>query len=234
MSAGHTYSRNGFTLIELLIVIAILALLVSILLPSLAAAREVAKVTAAWAEIRSATVALETYMLENREAVPPARTYCDARASRSLELPPELAAGGYLPSCVRDGELAVDLPDRFASAGTYRYVKPGWGLHNDGWVPKSVWVPDHWPADDPSADPLTLPGRSYDNVWKPQDRDGSAQQAPIAWAVFSAGPGYDSARALPPRAPLARCSWYRGWGTRGVLTAAMRTGGGILAGTSDR
>jgi prepilin-type N-terminal cleavage/methylation domain-containing protein/prepilin-type processing-associated H-X9-DG protein len=61
-----TCRRSGFTLIELLVVVAIIALLISILLPSLAQAREQAKRTKCEANLRSIGQAVQTCSMENR------------------------------------------------------------------------------------------------------------------------------------------------------------------------
>lgn len=57
---------RGFTLIELLVVVAIIALLISILLPALKGAREQAKRTYCLANVRSIGQAVEYYSGENR------------------------------------------------------------------------------------------------------------------------------------------------------------------------
>jgi prepilin-type N-terminal cleavage/methylation domain-containing protein len=59
-------ARRGFTLIELLVVVAIIALLISILLPSLSRAREQARTAKCLANLRSMGVAAATYSGEYR------------------------------------------------------------------------------------------------------------------------------------------------------------------------
>lgn len=65
----HT-SRKGFTLIELLVVVAIIALLVSILLPSLSAARGSAKNVRCLTNIRSQSQITQLYLDANRDQFP--------------------------------------------------------------------------------------------------------------------------------------------------------------------
>ncbi len=63
-------SRRGFTLVELLVVIGIIALLVSILLPSLNRAREQAKRTVCLSNLRGAGQSITMYAGQNRGWVP--------------------------------------------------------------------------------------------------------------------------------------------------------------------
>lgn len=63
-------ARRAFTLIELLVVVAIIALLIAILLPSLALARTQARRTKTLAHLRGIGVAMSAYQNENREAHP--------------------------------------------------------------------------------------------------------------------------------------------------------------------
>jgi len=62
--------RSGFTLIELLVVVAIIALLISILLPSLARARELAKRTTCAANMSGMGKGLHTYSNDGNQGMP--------------------------------------------------------------------------------------------------------------------------------------------------------------------
>jgi len=62
--------RNGFTLIELLVVVAIIALLIALLLPSLARAREQAKLVKCGANLHAIGLALATYAGQNEDLMP--------------------------------------------------------------------------------------------------------------------------------------------------------------------
>ncbi len=60
----------GFTLIELLVVIAIIALLVGILLPALARARQAARKTLSVTNMKNMPTAVQAYMTDNRSILP--------------------------------------------------------------------------------------------------------------------------------------------------------------------
>jgi len=71
--ADRKVKINGFTLIELLVVIAIISLLVSILLPSLSQARELAQRTACASNMHTISVGLNMYYSERNDKMPPSR-----------------------------------------------------------------------------------------------------------------------------------------------------------------
>lgn len=68
-----TQRKPAFTLLELLVVIALLALLISILLPSLSAARRSAKANACLAHLKGIGHGFEIYLNENEDRFPPAQ-----------------------------------------------------------------------------------------------------------------------------------------------------------------
>lgn len=68
LPASRTFA---FTLVELLVVIGIIALLISILLPSLGKARESARRTACLSNIRQMGMACQLYAHDNKAALPP-------------------------------------------------------------------------------------------------------------------------------------------------------------------
>ena len=77
MPARHRRScaLPAFTLIELLVVISIIALLIGILLPALGAARDTARQAVCLSNQRQVAVAMNTYVVENKEFFPAAYVY---------------------------------------------------------------------------------------------------------------------------------------------------------------
>ena len=147
-SEGHPAGRpantegagwRGFTLVELLIVVSILALMVSILLPSLSKAREQAKAVVCGSNLRQITLANDLYANDHRHRYCPGaadfvmsnlhrwhgtRTHTsEPFDGRSGPLAPYLGPEGSIRACpgLRI-ELAEDDPRRFErNCGGYGY-----------------------------------------------------------------------------------------------------------------
>src|SRR4051794_26088975 len=92
MGQRQWYERYGFTLVELLVVIGIIALLISILLPTLSRAREAANTVKCSANLRSIGQGMAQYGAENRNTFPPAYLYegmqIQGSAPSGVQLPP--------------------------------------------------------------------------------------------------------------------------------------------------
>lgn len=83
--------RNGFTLIELLVVIAIIALLIGILLPSLAGARNNARSLKCAANARSVSQAVNAYTVDNK-VFPPSYVYGSDQTTTSWRAQDQLTS----------------------------------------------------------------------------------------------------------------------------------------------
>lgn len=192
---------RGFSLIELLVVVAVLALLAALTAPSIWASIERGRVARVVADLQTMEVALEAYRTDHG-CYPPVTVSCMAiDAEQVLQLPQELADGGYLPKNTRTATSTL-LEDPFNSGNTYKYVAP-----ENYWMNGSkqadrypVWVPSDFPACQSAT------GKADDSA-----------NCPLSWAVWSQGPRPDTKKALSNKAPAAGFTWYRGAGDNGVI-----------------
>ena len=67
-----TKNKKGFTLVELLVVIAVIALLLSVLLPSLRRAKDMGKRVVCLSNMRQMCVSVQAYLINNNNYFPPA------------------------------------------------------------------------------------------------------------------------------------------------------------------
>lgn len=89
--------RRGFTLIELLVVVAIIAILISILLPALNGARRSSRAAVCGANLRQVGQAMATYLADNKDGgFPPSYVYPRADGSWDPTDQPPAAQYGYI------------------------------------------------------------------------------------------------------------------------------------------
>jgi len=88
--------RRGFTLVELLVVIGIIAVLLGILLPALAASRESARTIKCAANLRSIGQGIATYLAEYKGVFPPSNFYYGTAISSTGVQTPAQPTQGYV------------------------------------------------------------------------------------------------------------------------------------------
>lgn len=139
-------SRYGFTLIEVLVVVAIIALLIAVLLPSLAKAREMSRRTACLASLQQQGVGHSAYSGDNKGRLPIRGTYGyvisqhkDIHYSwvpESEKLAKDPVNYGRLYGRYVSRNLDVfycpSLPKKFTEDPDYG--KPSFGLYGSGYV----------------------------------------------------------------------------------------------------
>ncbi len=193
--------KHGFSLIELVVALAVLALLAALAAPPLLDSIERGRVARVTLDLQTAEVALEAYRTDHG-CYPPVVVSCMAAdQGEVLQLPQELADGGYLPKNTRT-KTSTLLEDPFHPGSTYKYAAPEnyWmngSKQNDRYP---VWVPGDFPSC------LAETGKADDSP-----------NSPLAWVVWSPGPRPDKMKAWNMKAPLAASTWYRNTGGSGVI-----------------
>jgi prepilin-type N-terminal cleavage/methylation domain-containing protein/prepilin-type processing-associated H-X9-DG protein len=124
--AQKPHKTSGFTLIELLVVISIIALLIAILLPSLAAARESARAIKCGANQRQIGVAIVAYVGDYTDYLPPVRdtavdnTTWDWAIRSYLNINTVTDPGTIVFYCESE-DISVDNPDSSRPTRSYGY-----------------------------------------------------------------------------------------------------------------
>jgi len=118
---------NGFTMVEVIIVVAIIAIMASIIVPKMSGARDSSKLTACKANLKHIAVAMELYANENYGM------YCESTAEGIyFNSSCKMITGGYLkrvplcPSAPRSTEWCYF----YARAGDYIYCHSYWNDYN--------------------------------------------------------------------------------------------------------
>ncbi|MEO0964650.1 MAG: DUF1559 domain-containing protein [Planctomycetota bacterium] len=112
MTRHHT-SRRAFTLIELLVVISIIALLISILLPALQAARSTAETIACGSNLRQIGIALAAYETD-QQTLPPGYTGFSPYNDWTLMIEED-----YFPDREQSDVLRCPAADEFSGPNHY-------------------------------------------------------------------------------------------------------------------
>ena len=193
--------KRAFTLVELLVVMAALALLAAIAVPPALSTIERARVGRVVTDLQTVEVALEAYRTDHG-CYPPVVISCmSVDAEQVLQLPQELADGGYLPKNIRTRASTL-LEDPFSPGHTYKYAapEPYWMNGSKQSDRYAVWVPSDFPVCQSTS------GRADDSA-----------NCLMSWAVWSQGPRPSKSKALNNKAPTAGFTWYRRTGDDGVI-----------------
>jgi len=188
-------AKKAFTLIELLTTIGIIALLMAVLLPSLFAAKERAKVLVVNAELSNIGLALEAYTLNNKGLYPPTRADCNGDTRKHWwPLPRELSEQGYLPKGQEGLAVFSAVEDKYNRGCSYKYVAVGARLDFT-----------NSPGTQTLQIPIGFPTNSTESYLSYAD----PAKSPVTWCLFSLGPRFDENNSVKDGFPVDKKFWYR-------------------------
>lgn len=104
-------SRTAFTLIELLVVISIVALLISILLPALAKARESARLAGCLSNQRQHLVAINCYVGDQDNYLPCSKSYNGAGSPIGLPMVWKMEIARYMNVAIHTNGSSTQMPN---------------------------------------------------------------------------------------------------------------------------
>jgi len=195
--------KRAFTLTELLVVVAIIALLLAILMPSLGKARLQAKILVTNAELSDIGLALEAYGMDHENKFPPTRADCDAR-QYWWALPQELVKSGYMPGGKVGAVVFSKMEDKFNKNLAYKYVAVGKRYDYTGTplTPLSLQIPEGFP----------------DNEKEKYKTYNDPKTSPVTWMIFSLGPKLDENNEVQDGFPVSKKFWYNPKTGSGIIT----------------
>ena len=200
------FKTAGFTLVELLAVVAIIAVLVSILAPVYTGAKIKAKVTRVHSDLRQIGVAIEAYK-EDCGGLPPVRESCkENKTVDYFEMPRELYKMRYIQAHrLLDPFNTVRDENGEDEGRMYKYNAISWGYSNDYKTTFGLWIPKDYPI---SSQPCALYYLSGGQIYRYPEKKPC--QAPVVWAVWSVGPAGDPGwqQAGLRKLPVPKNEWY--------------------------
>ena len=187
-------------------VIAVIALLLAILIPSLSKARLQAKIIVVNAELGNIALALEAYAMDHENKYPPTRASCNSDAREYWwALPQELVKSGYMPGGKSGTVTYSKVEDKFNPGYAYKYVAVGPRYDYIGTPIKpdqSLQIADGFPDKETTK---------Y-NLYK------DPKTSPVTWVIFSLGPKYDEQNAVLDGFPVSKQYWYTPKTGSGIIT----------------
>jgi len=172
----NVVNRNpcGFTLVELLVVIGIIAVLVAILLPALAKAREQANSVKCMSNLRQIAMGLVAYCAQNNGCVVPAFNLPQqAGVATNVTAGPNvimdgwpciLDRDGFVPSTAQDVNTAFYCPDTVDNNGMANGQTGTYGANARGWIawPMEFAGPTYGDSDPQIA--VTWPAQGFSKI----------------------------------------------------------------------
>jgi len=138
-ATANRRKRTAFTLVELLVVIGIIALLIAILLPALAAARESARTIKCASNLRSIGQAIAGYIAENHGKFPPSNFYYGLNITGGSQLPATPTQGYVHWSSLIYGTNFAQGDARFLTPGGWEMFQCP-SLDNGGVPPANTYA----------------------------------------------------------------------------------------------
>jgi type IV pilus assembly protein PilA len=130
--------RRGFTLVEIMIVVAIIALLAAIAIPSLLSARKTANEAAAKANTRTLMTGYEASAAANNGTYPANLAALQIYVKVADQLCGK-TTGGYTYACTYGSTYAVTATPESATTGSKKYTASAGGeLKEEAWSPPAA------------------------------------------------------------------------------------------------